>query len=451
MPQQKGSLICVHIVFDTGLSSLKEADQETTDTMESNQVGSEFDFDKEIDRRKEQPQTLKWHRYLVGEDGEHLFPAGVADMDFQCPPVVKDALQRRLDHGIFGYEEDPEGLDEAVIAWHEKRHGWKIDPEPWTILRSPNVLTSLAVASTMIPLGSGIIVQPPVFFDFFDVINENKREVVKNPLLFDEELGRYFIDFEGLEAQARKPEVKMLYFCNPHNPIGRAWTVEELQRVAKICAQNDVMIVSDEIHADIVYPSAVHSTKFTPFGAITLPGEKDLQAKFQNLLISCISPAKSFNIASCCYSFTIIPGAELRKRFQAENSRYSFNKNNAFSSVAMEAAYRGGEPWLSACVEYLEGNLKLVRDTLRQSAVSLVEPDASFLLWLDFRGLGLTTDEELTAFLRDKAEWSITRGISFGPEGSMFGRVNIACPRERLRVALEKLVKAVRECSQRGS
>ena len=206
---------------------------------------------------------------------------------------------------------------------------------------------------------------------------------------------------------------------------------DELRRLARICRQNDVLVVSDEIHADITFPDH----PYTPFASLS-------EADAQNSVI-CLSPAKSFNIASCCCSFTIIPDEERRKAFQAENSRLTVNKNNAFSSVAMEAAYRDGASWLDAVLEYIQGNLSLVRERLTELAgVELIEPEGTFLLWLDFRGLELSADD-LTRFLRNDAQWAITRGAAFGKEGVGFARLNIACTRSRLDRALKQLRAAL--------
>jgi len=385
-----------------------------------------FNFDEEIDRRE--VPALKPHRLVLDADGIDLFPAGVADMDFRVSPAILEAMGRRLRHGVFGYETVPDGLMPALTEWFETRHGWRIDPA--TILRAPNVLNSLAIAAAVFTQpGDGVIVQPPVFFDFYDIIAENERELVSNPLTLRN--GQYEIDFDGLERLAAQARTRMLYFCNPHNPVGRVWKRGELERLAEICRRNDVLVVSDEIHADITFPGH----PFTPFASLSA-------ADAQNSII-CISPAKSFNIASCCSSFTVVADKDKRRAFQAENSRLTVNKNNAFASVAMEAAYRAGGAWLDAALDYIQGNLALVRERLaRLPGVDLIEPEGTFLLWLDFRGLGLAPDD-LTAFLRTKAKWAVTRGPAFGDEGIGFARLNIACTRARLAVALDQLEDAL--------
>ncbi len=387
----------------------------------------QFDFDAEIDRRE--VPALKVHPMVLGPDGDDLFAAGVADMDFRAPPPVLAAMERRLRHGIFGYEAVADGLFPALAEWFARRHGWSLDTAH--ILRAPNVLNSLAIAASLFTReGEGIIVQPPVFFDFFDIIRENRRKAVVNPLLLGPD-GRYEMDFDGLERLAADPRNRMLFLCNPHNPVGRVWERDELSRLGEICRRHGVLVVADEIHADITF--AGHS--FTAFASL---GEADALNS-----ISCLSPAKSFNIASCCSSFTIIADEGRRAAFQAENSRLTVNKNNAFANAAMEAAYRDGGPWLDAAVEYIADNLKLVRDRLKgRDDVKLIEPEGTFLLWLDFRGLGLD-DEGLRSFLRTKAKWAVTRGAAFGENGAGFARVNIACTRARLSAALDRLVAAL--------
>lgn len=385
-----------------------------------------FDFDEVIDRRA--VPALKHHRLVLGDDGMDLFPAGVADMDFRVAPCIAEAIRARAGHGVFGYETVPEGLIPALTGWLEARHGWTVDPAH--ILRAPNVLNALAMAANLgTEPGDGIIVQPPVFFDFADIIAENGRRLVENPLIL--EAGRYRMDFDGLERAAADRRTRMIFLCNPHNPVGRVWSREELARLGAICRQHGVLVVSDEIHGDITFPGH----PYTPFAALS---DEDAANA-----ITCLSPAKSFNIAACASAFTVVPEEIRRKAFQAENSRLTVNKNNAFASVAMEAAYRQGAPWLDAALAYLEGNLDVIRARLSPiPEVSFIEPEGTFLLWMDFRGLGLAPDD-LTRFLRREAGWAITRGIAFGPQGAGFGRLNIACPRSRLSAALDALSRAI--------
>ena len=364
---------------------------------------------------------------VLGKDGESLFAAGVADMDFRAPQVVLDAMAVRLEHGVFGYEAVNEDLFPAIIDWFKTRHNWQIEKDH--ILRAPNILNALAIAASIFTdPGDGIIVQPPVFFDFFDIIAENHRSLVTNPLKLNH--GLYEMDFDDLEQKASDPKTKMLYLCNPQNPVGRVWTRAELTRLGEICARHGVLVVSDEIHGDVTYPG--HD--YTPFAS--------LGHAFADNCISLISPAKTFNIAACTSAFTIITNDERRKAFQAENSRLTVNKNNAFANAGMTAAYRHGGQWLDEVIEYLQGNVALVRKAVSQlSDVELIEPQGTFLLWLDFRKTGLAP-KDLTAFLRNKAGWAVTRGEAFGVEGEGFARLNIACPADTLKTALDNLTKA---------
>jgi cystathionine beta-lyase len=393
----------------------------------SNPTSKSFSFDQEIDRRV--VPALKVHPTVLGQDGADLFPAGVADMDYRAPEVALQAMQQRLDHGVFGYETVPEGLLPALISWFARRHGWKIDEAH--LLRAPNVLNILAIATSLFTQeGDAVLVQPPVFFDFFDVLKENHRRVVENPLVLSH--GRYHMNYEDLERKAADPKTTMLYLCSPHNPVGRVWTPAELRRLADICLKHGVLVVSDEMHCDLVFPGH----PFTSFASLGKPHAANS--------IVCLSPAKGFNLASCCSAFTVISNEARRTAFRAENSRLTVNKNNAFANVAMRAVYQHGEPWLNAVLEYIQANLQLVRDRLSSiPEVTLIEPDGTFLVWLDFRTLDLEP-EALTQFLRQLAGWGVSRGPAFGSQGIGFARVNIACTRARLVNALDHLEQAVR-------
>ena len=385
------------------------------------------DLDALIDRRA--VPALKVHPMVLGEGGEELFAAGVADMDFRAPPVVLEALQKRLDHGVFGYEAVPGDLFGALAGWMARRHGWEMDEAH--ILRAPNILNSLAMAVSLFSgEGDGVIVQPPVFFDFFDILHENHRRTIVNPLILED--GRYRMDFEDLEEKAADPRTRMLILCNPHNPVGRVWSRAELTRLGDICARHQVLVVSDEIHGDITFPG--HD--YTPFAS--------LGAGYAQNCITCLSPAKGFNIAACCSAFTIIADPVRRAAFAAENSRLTVNKNNAFASCAMEAAYGNADEWLDEVLAYLAGNVALVRRCIdRIDGVRLTEPEGTFLLWLDFRALDLEP-EALKPFLRAKAGWAVTDGRSFGDGGAGFVRFNIASPRPRLERALDRFEAVMR-------
>ncbi len=386
-----------------------------------------FDFDTPVDRRA--VPALKTHPMVLGDGGETLFPAGVADMDFHAAPCIIEAMQTRLNHGVFGYEAIPDALFPAIAEWQKTRHGWALDPAH--ILRAPNVLNILATAAAIFTAeGDGIIVQPPVFFDFYDILAENHRRIVHNPLRHDGET--YRMDFDDLEAKAADPRTKMLFLCNPHNPVGRVWSADELRRLGDICARNGVLVVSDEIHADITFTGH----PYTPFAS--------LGPQYADNSVTCLSPAKSFNIASCSAAHTVVSNDDMRAAFKRENSRLTVSKNNAFANAAMVAAYTNGAEWLDAALDYLEGNATLVRDRLADvPGVHAPKPEGTFLAWLDFRDLGLPPDA-LTKFLRENAGLAVTRGQSFGVEGEGFARLNFATQRARLEQALDRLVTALR-------
>ena len=393
--------------------------------MARHRTGTKFDL--EIDRRE--VPALKTHKMALGEGGTNLFAAGVADMDFKVADVVLEAMQKRLNHGIFGYEAVPDGLLPALCDWQMRRHNWALDAGD--ILRAPNVLNILAIAASLFTdAGDGVIVQPPVFFDFYDILQENGRQVVPNPLILKN--GHYTIDFNGLEELSANPKNKMLYLCNPHNPVGRVWSATELRKLGDICARHNVLVVSDEIHGDITFKGH----PYTPFAS--------LGAAYADNAITALSPAKSFNIAACCSAFTVISNAAKRHAFLVENSRLTVNKNNSFASVAMQAAYAAGDDWLDDVLHYISGNLALLRKRLVAfDTVEMIEPQGTFLVWLDFRKLGLTPDG-LTDFLRKQAGWAVTRGQAFGQQGESFARLNIACRRAKLDKALDSLETALR-------
>jgi len=384
------------------------------------------DFDLEINRRE--VPALKTHKIVLGDGGDTLFAAGVADMDFKVADVILAAMQKRLQHGVFGYEAMPVDLLPALCGWQLERHGWALDSRH--ILRAPNVLNILAIAASLFTEpGDGVIVQPPVFFDFFDVLQENGRRVVSNPLVLEDD--RYRMNFKELENLASDPKTKMIYLCNPHNPVGRVWSRDELGQLGDICARHNVLVVSDEIHSDITFSGH----PYTPFAAL---GET-----YADNAIVAISPAKSFNIAACCSAFTVISNPEKRRVFQTENSRLTVNKNNSFASVAMQAAYGDGAGWLDDVLQYISGNLALTRRRLAaMNGVEMIAPEGTFLLWLDFRKLGLAPDA-LTDFLRNQAGWAVTRGQAFGVQGEGFARLNIACRRAALDTALDRLQAAL--------
>jgi cystathionine beta-lyase len=277
--------------------------------------------------------------------------------------------------------------------------------------------------------GDGVIVQSPVFYDFKLIISTHKRKLVKNPLKLQD--NRYSMDFEDLEAKAADPRNKLLILCNPHNPIGRIWSREELSTLADICARHDVFIISDEIHGDIAYDN-----KYTPLASIS--------AQVASNCATCISPVKSFNLAGLANSMMVIADDEKRKTCADWYSKMEVNKNFIFNNVAMQAAYTDGEGWLNQVIDYLKGNIDELRSTLATNMpqIKLIEPDGTFLVWIDFRELGLDA-RQLEKFFTSDAHMAVNPGHWFGREGAGFARINIACPRSVLQTALGQLDKAI--------
>ncbi|MCK5361993.1 MAG: pyridoxal phosphate-dependent aminotransferase, partial [Gammaproteobacteria bacterium] len=365
-------------------------------------MNRQFDFDELVDRRK--VAALKYNaasmKRIFGE--ADLFPSWVADMDFKAAPSVIAGLEARAAHGVFGYEYRPGSLTEAIVAWNRERHGWDIAGEH--LLTCPSVLNAVAVLVNLFSNeGDGVIVQPPVFFDFKLIINNNGRRLVKNPLKLED--GRYRMDFVDLESRASDPANKLLILCNPHNPVGRVWSRDELERVGDICRRHDVLVIADEIHADIVF----RGHRYTPFAS--------LSDALADISFTCLSPAKSFNIAGACNASLVIANDARRTACAEFYNRFEINKNNAFANVAMEEAYRHGAPWLDGVLDYLEENVALVRDYFSRHvpAARLIEPEGTFLLWLDLRGLGLDV-EALQHFLVHEARLGLNMGHWFGRE-----------------------------------
>jgi len=388
------------------------------------------DFDKIVNRQVY--PTQKWNSADLKQHfgNADVLPFWVADMDFQAPPVVIEALLERVEHGIFGYEYQKDSYLEALLNWYESRHRWSINPTH--IEMCPGVLSAIAILIDQhSKKGDGVIIQPPVFFEFRMVIRSNGRQMVKNPLILID--GKYQMDFEDLEEKAANPKNKVMILCNPHNPVGRVWTQNELARVAEICLRHNVLVISDEIHGDIVYKPH----QFTPFTSVS-----DEMA--QNTVTS-ISPAKTFNIPGMIDAMAIIANEDIRSRFHDFAHRYQINKTNVFASAAIEAAYGEGGEWLDKLLAYLHGNVDFLQSYLDEilPQIKLVEPEGTYLVWLNFKGLGLEA-KALAKFLAQEARLALNAGYWFGREGAGYARMNIASPRSTLQQALERLTNAVR-------
>jgi cystathionine beta-lyase len=389
------------------------------------------DFDVVQDRSRTAAQ--KWdkaslNRYFGRDD---LLPFWVADMEFRAPQVVTDSLIERAEHGIYGYEVRPPSLIEALQQWYRDRHGWTIDASQ--VRFSNGVMNAIAALLNLhTEEGDGVIIQPPVFFEFRLVIEANNREIVRNPLIRDE--SSYRMDYEDLERRAADPRAKVLILCNPHNPVGRVWTRDELQRVGDICRRHGVLVIADEIHGDFTYPGH----RYYPYASVV--DEQTARMSF-----SCFSPAKTFNISSVTDSPLVIADPDFREAFDQFTFRLFNDKPAAFSSVAMEAAYRHGGPWLDELLDYLWGNVKFVEQFLEERipSVKLVEPQGTFLFWLDLRALGLDA-KELESFLINDARVAFQSGYKFGRQGAGYARVTAGCARSMLEDGLTRLEGAVR-------
>ncbi len=407
-----------------------------------------FNFDEIIDRRN--TNCIKWdgiERAISGcDDGDslrngdratgvlpsnELLPMWVADMDFRAPSVVLDRIRAAVDHGIFGYTEVPGDVWEAVTAWVESRYRWSVDPS-W-MSYTAGVITGLNVAiQTFTRPGEKIVIQPPVYPPFHSSVLSNGRRIVYNPLRRDDDIhGRYRFDLEGLRSLVDR-DTRMLVLCNPHNPVGRAWSREELEGIAEIALERDLLVFSDEIHADLILDDLVHC----PFAS--------LGPEIAQRTITGIAPSKTFNIAGLKASVIITPNEKLRADFDCAQSRtFGLYHANTFAVVGMHAAYAYGGEWLDAVLAYLQENRDSALQYLARHVpgVRAATPEATFLLWLDFAGTGLA-HEEIVRVLREDAQIILNDGTSFGPGGDRCFRLNFGCPRALLDTGMERLGRA---------
>lgn len=381
-----------------------------------------YNFDELIERRNTGSVKYDLLENLFGK--QELIPFWVADMDFRTPPFVTEEIGKKLRHGIFGYPIITDTFYQAIISWLLSRHGWPILRD-WIVF-SPGVVPAinLAVMAYTKP-GDKIIVQPPVYFPFFSAVRNNERELVLNPL--KEKDGRYLMDLEDLERKAREG-AKMLIFCHPHNPVGRAWDKDELTGVLEICKKHGILILSDEIHSDLM----LHGKKHIPFASLS----SDAAAN----IVTFMAPSKTFNLAGLASSFLVISNSALRKNYTEMLERVHIGMGNTFGIAALEAAYLYGEDWLNQLLEYLEGNLEFLLRYLHDHlpVITPVVPEATYLVWLDFRKTG-KNHQEIRNFLVQRAGLALNSGDSFGMGGEGFMRMNIACPRAVLEKGLHQL------------
>lgn len=392
----------------------------------------QYNFDEVIDRRHAPySYSLKWAtdpmlgRMLgVDEINDDTIAVFTADMDFRCAQPILDALHGLVDHGIFGYSAHwfvPEYYA-AIINWFKRRHGWTIQPEEIIYINGTVEAVKQIVLAVTEP-GDGVIVQRPVYGPFSSVVEGTGRSVVNNPLI-EGEGGYYTMDFADLEEKARDPRTKLLLLCSPHNPVGRIWTVEELCELSRICREHDVIIAADEIHGDLVRRGA----RFYPLAAVTDPSN----------VIVCTAVNKTFNLASLHCTNLVIPNPELRSRFQASMGMVL---PSPFSITALIAAYNEGEEWLEQLLAYLDGNIDWVLSFLaeRMPAVKCRRPDGTYIMWMDFRGYGLTP-EEIHDRIYNKANVLLEGGHMFDPErGGGFERICVPSPRSVLQEAFARV------------
>ena len=392
-----------------------------------------YDFDKVIDRKN--TNSMKWDHVKSVFGDEDILPMWVADMDFSAPPPVIEALKKKAGIGIYGYPKRPRAYYEAIINWVQKRHEWEIKKE-W-LSYSPGVVAGInLLILALTQSGEKVIIQPPVYYPFYFCIQNNGRQISENPLkLID---GRYRMDFDDLANRADE-RTRMMILCSPHNPVGRIWEREELLKVGEFCFENDIILISDEIHSDLVYPGHKHIPAATVSEEVT-----------QNT-ITCIAPSKTFNLAGLKSSVIIIPNQAYRRDYNNMLNNIGVGMDNIFGMAALESAYRYGEDWLEELLEYLSQNLNFLMEYVNEKIpdVGVIKPEATYLVWLDFRALGLDR-QGLMDLMTKKAKVWLDDGPIFGPGGEGFQRMNIACPRATLENGLKRIESAVKSIKLGG-
>jgi cystathionine beta-lyase len=384
-----------------------------------------WDFDESVERKGTSCVKYDLTKEIFGTSD--LIPMWVADMDFKTPDFIIKALRKRLDHEILGYSFRPEAYYKSIIDWHSKRHNWKIERE-W-ICFSPGIVPALNICTLAFTRpGDTIMVQPPVYFPFFSAVENHGRNLSYNRLT--EKDGRWTMDLESLSENIN-PGVKMIIISNPHNPVGRAWSLEELSRLAEICIKNNVLILSDEIHCDLVLPQYRHQ----PIATIS--------EEVADITVTCVSPSKTFNLAGLSTSSVVISNPVLRKYFNSRIDHIHIGNGNIFGTVASTAAYSEGHEWLAALNEYVNVNVELAMDYFSENIPEIipVRPEATYMIWLDCRKLGMNS-EELQEFFTFRAGVGMNEGSTFGPGGEGFMRMNLATTRNRIMSALQKIKEA---------
>lgn len=387
-----------------------------------------YDFDKIIDRHGTNCLKFDFAKER-GKNGDEL-SLWVADMDFEVAKPITDALQAQVNHGIYGYTEVKSDYYDIVKNWFKDNFDWEI--KKGSLVKTPGVVYAIAMAvKAFTKEGEAVIIQQPVYYPFSEMIIANNRKLVNSPLVLKE--GRYEIDFEDFEKKIVKNNVKLFILCSPHNPVGRVWSVEELKKIGDICIKHGVVIFSDEIHADFVYEPNKHHV-FASLG----------ESYAANSVIA-TAPSKSFNIAGLQVSNIFIENKKLRDAFRNEIVKSGYSQLNTMGLVAARAAYESGKEWLDEVRAYIRDNLIFFRDYLKENIgeLSLIEPEGTYLVWVDFRKLGLS-EKQREDLIVNKAKLWIDSGAMFGVDGEGFERFNIACPRSYLKKALDSLAKAIK-------
>ena len=381
-----------------------------------------YNFDEIIPRRG--TNSYKWDT----PEEENVLPMWVADMDFRTAPAIIETLRRRVEHGIFGYTKVPQNYYDTIVKWFINRHQWEIDSQ-WIIYTSGVVPAISAIIKAMTIPGDKIV-QTPVYNCFYSSIRNNGCKMIANNLIYQE--GRYTIDFDDLEHKAADPETKLLLLCNPHNPVGRVWTSEELQRIGDICLQNGVFIIADEIHCELTY----EGHNYTPFAS--------LSEEFRLRSATCISPSKAFNLAGLQIANIVAADSNIRSRIDRAINDNEVCDVNPFGVIATIAAYEKSEEWLDALRKYLWENYTYVRYFFKRHLpqYSVLPLEGTYLVWIDCRAAGIGSDN-ITSCLQNKQKLMVNSGTLYGPGGEGFIRLNIACPRKLLIDGLVRLAKVL--------
>ena len=381
-----------------------------------------YDFDSVIDRRN--TYSIKYEPTWRGKPADVL-PLWVADMDFATPPCVQEALIRRAQHGIFGYSEPDAAYFNVIRNWFEGRFNWTTQREWLTI--TPGVVNALYIAvRALTEPGDGVVIQQPVYHPFESSVLQTGRQLLVNELVYSE--GRYSIDFQDFEEKIK--QAKLFIMCSPHNPVGRVWSNDELTRMGEICLRHGVIVVADEMHEDFIFPRHKHLV----FAALN----QDLA----DITVTCTSPAKTFNLAGLLIANIFISNKGLRDKFKAEYARFGLSQPGVMGLIACKAAYEGGAQWLEQLLDYLACNMLFLKTYLSDHIpkIKLVEPEGTYLAWLDCNGLGIAA-QELDEAITQKGKLWLNPGYKFGKGGKGFERMNVACPRSVLQNALERLKK----------